>query len=187
MTETTTPETFSFSDWFADANLPESSADVYTNGHLLAELTDLQRRISIEGRVVEAEATASSKKAKTVLEDEYVALAQRFASSKITIYLRALTGERRTEIRAIHDAANEPDREFVFRQLAESIYAMSRADGPKVDAVLTVDQVRDLYLRIGDPQITLLYNAFRTASDGIPSVDADFLHKLSGPENGPES
>jgi hypothetical protein len=187
---TTTPEEFDFADWFADANLPEQSADIYTNAAILSDLAELQRRIDVEVKVQDAEKTAGSP-AKDRLEDEYVKLAQRFADSKITVYVRALTGTERKEIRAAHDkalkASIETDAGFVFRCLAASIVGLKKADGERKPAKFTQAEVEDLYARIGDAQIQAIHNAQLTATNGMPSVDADFLRKLSGPESGPES
>ena len=36
---------------------------------------------------------------------------------------------------------------------------------------------------VGDAQIEVLFNAYRQATSGLPTVDADFLLKRSGPAN----
>jgi hypothetical protein len=193
MTETTTPtpDTFSFSDWFGDANLPEASADIFTNAGVLSDLSELQRRMDVEVRVDDAERTAGSKAAKRTLEDEYVELAKKFTDSKVTVYVRALPSTERIEIRAAHDKAQkedgEQDRGFVFRSLAASIVALKRADGKRVPVTLTYKQVEDLFNLVGDAQIQSIQNAQLTATNAMPTVDADFLRKLSGPAAGPES
>ncbi|WDF34543.1 hypothetical protein PTW37_06495 [Arthrobacter agilis] len=197
MTTDTTPETFDFADWFADANLPESSADIYLNAAVLSDLADIQRRMDVETRVEEAEAgekELGSKAKKTplqVLEDEYVALAKKFEDSKITVYVRALTSVERKEIRAAHDLAQKNDGEenqgFTFRCLAASIVGLRKATGERKPATLTQAEVEDLYKKIGDAQIGRINDAYLTATNAIPAVDADFLRKLSGPAAGPES
>lgn len=193
----TTPESFNFSDWFADANLPESSADIFTNAAVLSELADLQRRMDVEERVEEglpAEETVGSRSKKTKLqelEDEYVALAQRFEDSKITVYCQALTSVQRKEIRAAHEkalkASVESDTGFIFRCLSASIVGLRKAGGERQPATLTQDDVEKLYERIGDAQIGAINDAYLTATNGIPTVDADFLRKRSGPATGRES
>lgn len=181
-----TPETFRFDDWFQDANLPESAADIFTNSAVLGDLTDLQHRIEEESAVVEAEPTVGAKSTLRKLEAEYKALAEQFMSSKITVYVRALTATERVAVRAEHDKAKEANEEFIFRILALSIIGMKKPEGERVAATLTVDELRNLYSRIGDTQLTAIYNAQLTATNAMPTVDADFLRKLSGPANGPE-
>ncbi|MDN4611954.1 hypothetical protein [Arthrobacter burdickii] len=186
----TTPEEFDFADWFADANLPEQSADIFTNAALLGEMADLQRRIDVEVRVQDAERTAASP-AKDRLEDQWVALAKQFEASKITVYVRALTGAERKAIREAHDLAQKNDGEensgFVLRCLAASIVGMKKHAGERQPVTLTLDQVTQLHARIGDAQIGAIHDAQLTATNGVPTVDADFLRKLSGPAAGPES
>lgn len=188
---TQTPEEFDFNDWFANANLPESSADVFTRADLLGELKDLERRIKNEAAVKDAEASAAATSALTDLQAQYVARAREFMDSKITVYVQAILGTERTSIRAAHDKAQkesqEPDAGFVQRIVAASIIGMKKADGERKPARLTFEQVQDLTGKLGEMQIKAIYDAQATATNSIPHVDADFLRKLSGPADGPES
>lgn len=187
---TQTPEEFDFNDWFGDANLPESSADIFTKADLLSELQDLERRIKNENAVKEAEPTAASKSRVSELEGEYVDLARKFTASKVTVYVRALTEKERKTVRSAHDeaqkAGGETDAGFVQRIVAASIIGMRKADGERKPTTLTFEQVVQLNAAIGDPQLKAIYDAQLTATNGIPHVDADFLRKLSGPADGPE-
>jgi hypothetical protein len=189
MTEPLNPESFDFNDWFSDANLPEASADIFTNAGVLGELEELQRRIDTEARVTELEPTAGSKK--STLEDEYVALAEKFTASKVTVYVRALTLSERKAIRKAHDAAlkakQEGDEGYLIRCIAASVVGMKRPGQARVPAKLTVGQVKDLHKRIGEAQTAVLFQAFQQATNATPAVDADFLRRLSGPIAGPES
>ncbi|KQN99699.1 hypothetical protein ASF21_12895 [Arthrobacter sp. Leaf234] len=186
----TTPEEFDFADWFADANLPEQSADIFTNAALLGEMADLQRRIDVEVRVQDAEKTAASP-TKDSLEDQWVNLAKQFEASKITVYVRALSGTERKYIREAHDQAmndgTEENSGFIFRVLAMSIVGMKKSGGERKTVDLSVEQVEQLYKKIGDAQLGAIHDAQLTATNGIPTLDADFLRKLSGPAAGPES
>lgn len=186
-----TPEEFDFNDWFGDANLPESSADIFTKADLLSELQDLERRIKNENAVREAEPTVASKSRVSELENEYVKLAEQFTGSKVTVYVRALTEKERKAVRAAHDAAQKADGEtdagFVQRMVAASIIGMRKADGERKPTTLAFEQVVKLNAAIGDPQLKTIYDAQLTATNGIPHVDADFLRKLSGPADGQES
>ena len=198
MTDTTTPtvpnstpESFSVAAWFAGAGLPESSADIFTNAAVLSDLAELQRRMDVEVKVDQAERTAGSKAAKRTLEDEYVALAKKFTDSKITVYVRALPSTERKEIREAHSLAQkesgEADQGFIFRCLSATIVGLKKADGQRIPATLTYQEVEQLFGLVGDTQLQTVYNAQLTATNAMPTVDADFLRKLSGPESGQES
>lgn len=188
---TQTPEEFDFNDWFGDANLPEASADIFTQANLLSELSDLERRIKNEAAVKEAEPTAASKSRLSELENEYVQLAQQFTDSKVTVYVRALPSSDRKNVRAAHDEAQKRDGEsdagFVQRIVAASIIGMKKAGEERKPASLSFEQVKDLTEKLGDMQIKAIFDAQATATNGIPRVDADFLRKLSGPADGQES
>jgi len=182
MPETLSPETFDFDEWFADANLPEESADIYTRADVISELRDLERRIELADAVEDAgENTVSEKSASAQLRDQYEKLAETFTSSKITVYLRALTGTKRQEILEVHNAAQkkdknkETDAEFMFRLLSESIVGLKRAGGERKPMKLGQADVRRLYLQVGDAQIQVLRNAYLNASNAVPEVSADFL------------
>lgn len=182
MPENLSPETFDFDEWFADANLPEESADIYTRADVISELRDLERRIELADAVEDAgEKTVSEKSASAQLRDQYEQLAETFTSSKITVYLRALTGTKRQEILEVHNAAQkkdknkETDAEFMFRLLSESIVGLKRAGGERKSMRLGQADVRRLYLQVGDAQIQVLRNAYLNASNAVPEVSADFL------------
>lgn len=185
------PETFDFDEWFADANLPTESADIYTRADVVGDIRDLERRIEVETEIdVDTETVverALGEKPQTSALDQLIAararLFKQFEESKITVYVRALTGRERQEIRTAHDEAKEHDEEFVFRLLSQSIVAMQKHGRDKTDATLSIDQVRDLYRKVGDAQIFALRNAYLQATNAAPEVSADFLHSNSSPEN----
>ena len=54
------PATFDVEGWLVDAALPEESATVYKRPDVVAELTDLKRRIGIETRAADAEQSAAA-------------------------------------------------------------------------------------------------------------------------------
>lgn len=195
MTETTstvTPFTFDVEAWLTDAALPEDSATVYKRPDVIAELSDLKRRIEIEGRINDPEVTASSKRPAT-LEAEYEAALRTFSGSALTIYVRAITGER---LKAIRDeyvagpgkAQDEDTRntEIGYATLAESIVAVKPAGGTRQPAAFTSETVKAMRDAIGTPQMMLIAAARIRAQEALPSVDADFLHKRSGSETGTE-
>jgi len=183
------PATFDVEDWLTDAALPEESATVYKRPDVIAELTDLKRRIGIESRANEVEQTAGSKRADT-LEKEYENLLHTFADSALTIYVRALSPDELKALRAAHEerttgmdslAANA---EYGFDLLAASITHVKPAGGKRLPANLTPAKVKTMEEAIGGTQMTTVLAARQQAQNALPTVDADFLRKPSGTEAG---
>ena len=189
MTETN-PATFNVEDWLTDAALPEESATIYKRPDVVAELTDLKRRIDISTRAADAEPTAGSKRPAT-LEREYEKLLRTFAGSALTVYVRALTGDELRTMKASHEERTkeltpaDANLEFGFDLLAAAIIAVKPA-GAKERTLTTfsTDQVKALRDAIGEAQMQLILAARQQAQNGVPTVDADFLHKSSGTEAG---
>ena len=185
------PAAFDVEGWLQDAKLPEESATVYKRADVVAELSDLKRRIELEARAAGAEYTAADP-ALTPLEQEYEALLKTFAASGLTVYVRALTEQELRDLRSASEAATEgktPDEQnehFGYEILAKSITAVKAAGAPRQSVVFTPDKVRALKDAIGTAQMTVILNARLTAQNAIPAVDADFLHKRSGMELGAE-
>ena len=188
MTENTTPETFNFDDWFSDAKRPEESVDVYTRADVVSRLSELRRRIEEAQQIADAdahEAAIGEASPATELEAEYVDLLQTFADSRVTFFVQALTQTERRRIRQRNNERDNGDNgEFVHRMIAEAIVGVRRGNGERIPATLTLNQVRDLYDRIGDPQHGELFEAVQQASNGLPEVSADFLHEHSGHAGG---
>lgn len=187
---------FDFDSWFGKAALPVESADVYTRGDLVGRINYLTRRIEEEQRIAAAGADSEASLGEaTVAEDlteEYAALLQEFADSRVTVYLRALEKPERVKLRKAHDAAlkagQEGDEGFVIRSVAQSIVGLqAHGQTERTDVRMQVGQVKDLYSRIGEAQMAHLFEAQQTATNAIPRVSADFLQKPSGPAAGPES
>lgn len=193
MTESAvTPFTFDVEAWLTDAKLPEDSATVYKRPDVVAELSDLKRRIEIEARVNDPEQTAASKRSAT-LENEYEELLRTFSDSALTIYVRAIIGERLKEIRDEYiagpgKAQDEDTRnaEIGYITIAESIIAVKAAGGQRQPAKFTAESIKAMRDKIGATQMLLIVAARKRAQDALPSVDADFLRKRSGSETGTE-
>lgn len=185
MTENPNPATFDVEAWLTDAALPEESATVYKRPDVVAELTDLKRRISIESRVNDVEQTAASKRSET-LEHEYEALLRTFSDSALTLYVRALTADELRALREAHDkrtAEMDPkqaNEEYGYDLLSAAITAVKPAGGQRVPATFTPAKVRGMENAIGATQMNLVLAARQQAQNGLPNVDADFLHKPSG-------
>lgn len=186
---------FDFNSWFGGASLPEESADVYTKGNLVGRINYLTRRIEEEQRVAAAgvdEASVGEENSVEAMTEELTGLLEEFAASRVTVYLRALEKPDRVKIRKAHDAAQkggvEGDEGFVIRTVAASVVGL-QAPGQetRTDVRMSVGQVQDLYSKIGEAQMALLFQAQQTATNSAPRVSADFLQKSSGPDAGPES
>ncbi|WP_341394068.1 hypothetical protein [Arthrobacter sp. G119Y2] len=185
MTKKLDPNAFNFADWFGDANRPEESADVFTRNSLVGEINRLQRQIEEDDRAADVEASLGGEAA-SANEENLAELLQQFVDSKITVYVKALTPGERTAIRKAHDASGQPDEDFTIRALSASITALRKPGGARTAANLSYGDVIKLVEQIGDAQIEVLFNAYRQATSGLPTVDADFLLKRSGPANTPE-
>lgn len=186
MPRTNTPKSFKLDDWFADASLPEESADIYTRADVISEIRKIERELEEAGEVENAEPSLADKAAVNKLEKRWAELAEQFADSKVTVTVQALTGEQRRVIREAHEKANESNTEFVFRILSNAIIGLQRAGGEYQEVSMAQSDLRKLYEKIGDAQITHIHNAYLQATEGLPEVDADFLSKSSSPDGGPE-
>jgi hypothetical protein len=192
MTEQIHPETFDIDAWLADANLPEDSADVYKAGHLAGELHALKRRI-LEGEAIpDPERTVADKSSEQRLLEQYAALLQEYADSKLTVYVRALSTEQLRKMRKAHerktDSTVHPQKaneEFGFELLAEAIVAVRHNDGERKSVKFTPAQVQKLVAAIGEPQTKLITEARMRAQNAVPEVDADFLQQRSGASQEP--
>lgn len=184
------PATFDVEAWLTDAALPEESATVYKRPDVVAELTDLKRRIGIENRAANVEQSAASKSG-SALEKEYEALLRTFSDSALTVYVRALTRDEMKDMRAAHDKRTPEDMkpadanaEFGYELTAAAIVAVKPAGGQRVPVTFTADKVKALEAAIGASQMQLVLAAKQQAQNGLPQVDADFLRKPSGTETG---
>lgn len=188
MTELNAP-TFDVEGWLKDAALPEESATVYKRPDVVAELSDLKRRITIEARANDVEQSAASKGAKA-LEKEYEQLLRTFSDSALTIYVRALAPDELKDLRAAHEErtkgmdSKEANGEFGFDLLAAAITAVKPAGGERLPAQFTPAKVKAMEDAIGATQMTAVLAARQQAQNALPTVDADFLRKPSGTEAG---
>jgi hypothetical protein len=193
MTETITqdPATFDVEGWLQDAKLPEESATVYKRADVVAELSDLKRRIELEARASGAEYTAADP-ALTPLEQEYQALLETFSKSALTVYVRALTEQELRTLRLASEAATQnlssdaQNEHLGYEILARSITAVKPAGAARQSVVFTPAKVKALKDAIGTAQMQVILNARLNAQNAVPAVDADFLHKRSGTEAGAE-
>lgn len=183
------PAEFEFEEWLQDARLPEESVQVYKRADIIAELSDLKRRIALEDRAASDERTAEDA-ALSPLEEQYLAALKVFSESALTVYVRALTEEelrlqrKATEERTKELPPLEQNLEFGYDLLAASIIALKPAGGQRKPVKFTPAKVRALRNAIGDTQVEQILTARQIAQKAMPSVDADFLQKRSGGDAG---
>ena len=185
------PAEFDIEAWLQDAQLPEESVTVYKRGDVVAELSDLKRRIALEDRARTGERSAVEESL-TPLEQEYLALLETFSKSALTVYVRALTdAELRTQRKETDERTKdlppqEANLEFGYDLLAMAIVGMKSAGGERRPVTFTPAKVRTLRKAIGDTQVSQILTARQMAQNAMPSVDADFLQRHSGEEAGAE-
>ena len=185
------PAEFDVEGWLQDAQLPEESVTVYKRADIIAELSDLKRRIALEDKATGAD-RAAGEEALTPLEQEYLAALKTFSESGLTVYVRALTEEElRTQRAATEERTKdlppqEGNLEFGYDLLSLAIIAVKPAGGQRKAVKFTSAKVKALRKAIGDTQVSQILTARQIAQNAVPSVDADFLQKRSGGETGSE-
>lgn len=185
------PAEFDVEEWLQDAHLPEESVTVYKRADVIAELSDLKRRIALEDRARGAE-RSSGEEALSPLEQEYLTLLETFSRSALTVYVRALTDEelrtqrKETEERTKDLPPAEANLEFGYDLLALAIVGIKTVNGERRKANFTPAKVKALRKAIGDTQVSQILTARQIAQNAMPSVDADFLLRRSGEEAGDE-
>lgn len=185
-------KTFDLDGWATDASLPQESADVYKRADVVGELSALQRKIAIHREASKGEKTATGDPELTELERRYEELIKTFTSSKMTVFVRALTSDELSDIRDAHEERtknmepNRKNKEFGFDLLAAAIISVEPAGEERFDVRWDAHQVKRLEKAIGPAQMTEILNARQYAQNAVPTVDADFLHKSSGSEAGDE-
>lgn len=186
------PASFDVEAWLQDAALPEESCTVYKRPDVIAELSDLKRRIELEARIAAADERSAGDAALTPLELEYQALLETFSKSSLTVYVRALTEDELRTLRSLTEErtkdlpAADQNEEFGYTLLAASIVAVKPAGGQRTAAQFTPARVKALVDAIGQTQVGLVLQARLQAQNALPVVDADFLLNRSGAEAGAE-
>jgi hypothetical protein len=126
------------------------------------------------------------------MERRHTELVETFTSSKLTVFVRALTSDELADLREAHDQRtkgmepNRANKEFGFDLLAAAIISVQPAGEDRYDVRWDVHTVKRLEKAIGPAQMTEILNARQYAQNAVPTVDADFLHKSSGSDAGAE-
>lgn len=190
MTETLNPATFDVEAWLTDAKMPEESAEVYKRADVIAELQVVKRQIETQREAGTIEKTAHGNTVLRNLEARYKDLVETFCGSKLTIYVRAISPDEQRESREATEKRTEgmdtklQNMEFGYDLLARSIIAVLPAEGERTAVSWSITQVKAMEKSIGAAQMSEVLNARMQAQNGLPRVDADFLLKPSGSEDG---
>lgn len=168
-----TPQDFDFDKWLDDAERPERAVTVYQKAGLIAELDRLEAQITnADDDEVDGPSMGGGV---GKLRAEYAKLAKQFHESALTVRVQGRSDDERREF-AASNLAVKPE-ELGYAILADAISA------PKV----TAEQVKRLEKKIGPAQFGLILAGYKSATEEIPSVSADFLPKRSTPDDGGES
>lgn len=182
---------FSIEDWLLDAQLPQSSADVYKAGHVPARAKALKREMEQFQVSENPERAAGEVDEYLLLEKEYIDLLQKWSDSRITVYVTALPPEKLQRLRdenAKSTEGMEPSASnelFGYALLSASIVGVAEpgkayGDMPYGAVELAPRQIRALEKKIGPLQMKKILDARMEAQAALPEVDADFLLGNSG-------
>jgi hypothetical protein len=171
---TETPQDFDFDAWLDDAERPERAVTVYQKAGLIADLDALEAKIlaADDDEDVDGPSMAGGP---AKLRAEYQKLARQFHDSALTIRVAGRSEQEKYDIAAKNVGLPQGDLGYII--LADAISSPS----------VTADQLKRLEKKIGPAQFGLIMDAYRSASDDVPTVSADFLPKPSTQDDGGES
>jgi hypothetical protein len=187
------PAGFDVEEWLQDAAMPEESIDVYKRADVIGELERLKRQIAVQREAAAgAERTASDTNELAELEKRYDDLVETFAGSQLTVYVRAISGDEKRELREASDKRTEGktplerNADHGYGLLARAVIAVRPFEGERVTVNWGHEQIRKLENTLGPAQMNAVLQAHQRAQANLPAVDADFLHRPSGEGDGPE-
>jgi hypothetical protein len=181
---------FDVEAWLTDAQMPEEAAEVYKRADVIAELQVVKSQIETQRAASQAEKTSHGDTVLRNLERRYDDMVKTFCDSKLTIYVRALNPDRLAALRVESDERTQgkdkqgQNEDFGYAILSASIVAVRAAGGERTPVTWTRKQVKDIEHAIGTTQMKEVLNARLRAQNGLPRVDADFLHRPSGSDDG---
>lgn len=176
---------FDFGEWFGNETAPEESHDVFTATGLVGEINALTRQIEEDDRGRDVEASLGDEASEA--EERLAELLKEFLASKLTVYIRGLQPGERIAVRKAHEASGRPDQDFAERCLAASIVGLRKAGQERTPVSLSLSAVQKMHKQLGDGQMAELFKTYQQATGGVPTVDADFLLRRSGPGSTEES
>lgn len=164
------PATFDLDAWISGASRPERTVTVYRDGHLLAELDEIDAQIKAAKAVAPENLGITEVPPSESLERQWEDVAARFVTSALPVRVRALT---QAEYRAAHkagvkacggEAKADPDVIGLHVVAAASV-------APKMSPA----QAAALRDAIGEPQMGLIAQAVTDLrTKGLPKVSATF-------------
>ena len=168
----TTPQDFDFDKWLDDAERPERAVTVYQKAGLIADLDRLEQQIrNADDDEVDGPSMGGGF---GKLRAEYAKVAKQFHDSALTLTVGGRSDDEKREFAAAN--LDVKPEEMGYAILADAI------SSPNVTAA----QVKRLEKKIGPAQFALIVSGFKSASEGVPSVSADFLPKPSTRGDGGE-
>jgi len=168
----TTPQDFDFDKWLDDADRPERAVTVYQKAGLIADLDRIEQQISnADDDEVDGPSMGGGV---GKLRAEYAKVAKQFHDSALTLTVGGRSDDEKREFAAANLDVKPEDMGYAI--LADAI------SSPKVTAA----QVKRLEKKIGPAQFALIVSGFKSASEDVPSVSADFLPKPSTRGDGGE-
>jgi len=169
---TVSPQDFDFDKWLDDADRPERAVTVYQKAGLIADLDRLEAQISnADDDEVDGPSMGGGV---GKLRAEYAKVAKQFHDSALTLTVGGRSDDEKREFAAAN--LDVKPEEMGYAILADAI------SSPKVTAA----QVKRLEKKIGPAQFALIVTGFKSASEDVPSVSADFLPKPSTRGDGGE-
>jgi len=169
---TVTPQDFDFDKWLDDADRPERAVTVYQKAGLIADLDRLEQQIvNADDDEVDGPSMGGGV---GKLRAEYAKVAKQFHDSALTLTVGGRSDDEKREFAAAN--LDVKPEEMGYAILADAI------SSPKVTAA----QVKRLEKKIGPAQFALIVTGFKSASEDVPSVSADFLPKPSTRGDGGE-
>jgi len=178
-----TPEDFDVEAWLTDAHLPEDSVDVFKRGDVIAELSELERKIDAERAAGSKEQTSADKSRLAALEKKHQELVDTFGESALTIYVKALSPAEQKALREdLGEGATQSDLQYAT--LLASITAVKQYGKNRQPVKMTRKLLQGMENAIGAVQVRQLVFAQNQVQNSLPVVDADFLHRHSGTSDG---
>jgi len=169
---TVSPQDFDFDKWLDDADRPERAVTVYQKAGLIADLDRLEAQIqNADDDEVDGPSMGGGV---GKLRAEYAKVAKQFHDSALTLTVGGRSDDEKREFAAAN--LDVKPEEMGYAILADAI------SSPKVAAA----QVKRLEKKIGPAQFALIVSGFKSASEDVPSVSADFLLKPSTRGDGGE-
>lgn len=177
MSDTLNPAAFDLDAWIEGASRPERTVTLYRDGHLLAELDDLEARIKT-AKAVPADERGITDDSPQALQEQWDGVAERFAASALQVRVRAITNAEYAE-------AHKAGRKAAGGKDDPEMIGLHVVAAAVVSPPMTVEQVSRLRDRIGEAQIGLLaVAADELRRKGLPKVSAPFSRASSTSRDG---